>query len=125
MEPTTPPRRFVDLFPPILGSTEADGTRRLELLDTLSRTDDPTELQLVVKALTQGLEQDYFTRDVGPEVHGTRPELNSWEPTTEEEARSYVGGCATRLIAFAARSDATGALARASLGPDTGIAGSA
>lgn len=107
--------RFVDLFPLILGGTEADGTRRLELLDILSRTDDPTELQLVGKALTQGLELDYFTRDVGPEVHGTRPELHSWKPTTEEED-SYVRGCATRLIDFATRSDTIGALARASLG---------
>jgi len=107
-------RRFVGLFPPILGSTEADGTQRLELLDTLSRTDDPTELQLVIKALTQGLEQDYFTRDVGPEVHGTRPELNSWEPTTEEEG-SYVRGCATRLINFATQRDGIGALARDAL----------
>ena len=107
--------RLVDLFLPILGSTEADGTRRLELLDTLSRTDDPTELQLVIKALTQGLELDYFTRDVGPEVHGTRPELNSWEPTTEEEG-AYVRGCATRLIDFATQRDGIGALARDALG---------
>ena len=106
--------RFVDIFPPILGCTEADGTRRLELLDILSRTDDPTELQLVIKALTQGLERYYFTRDVGPEVHGTRPELNSWEPTTEEEG-SYVRGCATRLIDFATQHDGIGALARDAL----------
>ncbi len=111
-------RWFADLFPLILGRTEADGTQRLELVDALSKTDDPTELQLVIKALTQGLELDYFTRDVGPEVHGTRPELNSWEPKTEEEARTYVRGCATRLIDFATRSDATGALARDSLGPE-------
>ncbi len=111
-------RWFADLFPLILGSTEADGTRRLELLDALSKTDNPTELQLAVKALTKGLELDYFTRYAGPEVHGTRPELNSWEPKTEEEARSYIRGCATRLIDFATWSDATGALARDSLGPE-------
>ena len=85
-------RWFEGLFPLILGRTEADGARRLELLDALFKTDDPTELQLVIKALTQGLKLDYFTRDVGPEVHGTRPELNSWEPKTEEEARSYIRG---------------------------------
>ena len=109
-------RRFVALFSLILGSTEADGTRRLELLDTLSRPNDPTELQLVINALTKGLELVYFTRDAGPEVHGTRPELNSWEPKTGKEARSYVRGCATQLIDFAAQMDATGVLARHSLG---------
>ena len=108
-------RRFVGLFPLILGGTEADGIRRLELLDTLSRTDDPTELQLVIKALTKGLKLDFFSRDVGPEVHGTRPELNSWKPKTEE-ARSYVRGCATRLIDFATQRDGIGALARDVLG---------
>ncbi len=111
-------RWFAKLFPLILGSTEADGTRRLELLDALSKTDNPTRRELIVRALTEGLNLGFFTRDVGPEVHGTRPELTSWEPKTEEEARSYVRGCATRLIDFATRSDAIGALARDSLGPE-------
>ena len=108
--------RFVDLFPLILGGTEADGTRRLELLDALSKADNPTEQELVVRALTKGLKLDFFSRDVGPEVHGTRPELNSWQPGTKEEARAYVRGCATRLIDLAAQMDATGASARDALG---------
>jgi len=108
--------RFVDLFPLLLGSTEADGARRLALLDTRCETDDPTELQLVVRALTEGLTLDFFSRDVGPEVHGTRPALDSWAPGTEEEARAYVHGCATRLIDFAAQMDATSIPARHSLG---------
>ena len=111
-------RCFMGLFPLNLGSTDVDRTRRLELLVAHSKTDDTTELHLVIKALAEGMEIGYFTRNVCPEVHGNRPELNSWETKTEEEARTNVRGCATRLIDFAPRSDAAGAIARASLVPE-------
>ena len=112
--------QFVALFPCILGSTEADGTQRLNLLDRLSKTDDTIRKEIVIRALAAGLELEHFSRDVGPEVHGTRPALNSWHPGTGEEARAYVRGCATQLIEFAAQSDDTGALARHSLDPALG-----
>ncbi len=110
--------QFVSLFPLRLGNTEADGTQRLDLLDSLSKTDDTLRKEIVIRALTAGLELEHFTRDVGPEVHGTRPALSSWCPETREEACAYVRGCATQLIAFATQSDDIGALARSCLGPN-------
>ena len=111
-------KQFVSLFPPILGDTEADGTQRLNLLDSLSKTDDPIRKEIVTRALTNGLKMKHFSRHIGPEVHGTRPAMEPWLPETKEEVRAYVHGCATRLIEFAAQNDSTGALARNALGPE-------
>ena len=111
---------FVSLFPLVFGNTEADGTQRLDLLDSLSKTDDTIRKEIVIGALMAGLELEHFSRDVGPEVHGTRPALASWQPETWEEACDYVRGCAKRLIVFAAQSDDIGARARNCLGPKLG-----
>ena len=112
--------QFVALFPLLLGGTEAEGTQRLDLLDTLSETDVPAHKELVIRALAAGLELDHFSRIAGSEAHGTRPALESWRPKTNDEAYAYVNGCAIRLAAFAARGDETGTFARASLGAELG-----
>ena len=44
-------RPFVKLFSPFLGGTKADGDARLLFLDEATATDDPTQLEHVVKAL--------------------------------------------------------------------------
>ena len=111
---------FVSLFPLVFGNTEADGTQRLDLLDSLSKTDDTIRKEIVIEALMAGLELDHFSRDVGPEVHGTRPALAPWHPETWEEVCAYVRECAKRLIAFAAQSDDIGAKARNCLVPKLG-----
>ena len=114
--------QFVALFPLYLGNTEADGTTRLALLDDLSEASDITdkEKEILIKALAKVLSLDYFSRTVGSEVHGARPELKPWHPETVEEYRSYVGGCITRLARFAALDDVAGALARTALGEQLG-----
>ena len=112
--------QFVALFPMLLGGTAADGNQRLDLLDVLSETDSPAHEELVIRALTAGLELDHFSRIAGPEVHGTRPALESWRPRSDDEAYAYIHGCATRLAGLAVRGDQTGASARASLGAELG-----
>ena len=109
-------RYFVDLFNPIAGSTEADGTQRIELLASVSGTDSTRQLEIVVEALAAGLQIDVATRPVDPEVHGNRI-LRSWYPETRAEACAYVQGCAQRLIDFAIRGDPVGSHARKVLGP--------
>ena len=109
-------RRFVDLFHPIGGSTEADGARRIELLDSVSCTDNTSQLEVVVEALAAGLQIGGGARIVGPEVHGTIPELKPWHPN-DSEASAYVHGCAQRLMNFARQSDPVGSRARKILGP--------
>ena len=109
-------RYFVDIFNPLGGSTEADGTQRIELLDSVSGADNTSQLEIVVEALAAGLQIDVATRPVGPEVHGNR-RLGSWYPETKAEACAYVQGCAQRLIDFAIRGDPVGSHARKVLGP--------
>lgn len=112
--------QFVSLFPLLLGYTEANGPQRLNLLDSLAETNDETKQRLVIHALTKGLELDHFERDVGPEVHGSRPALESWQPETKKEVRAYVEGCSTRLIKIATQCDPTGLLARGFLSEKLG-----
>ena len=110
-------RPFLDLFNPIGGSTEADGTRRLEFLASIPDADNTNQLEMVIEALAAGLQIGVATRSVGPEVHGTHRTLVSWYPETLEEASSYVHECAQRLIDLAIRSDPVGSHARKVLGP--------
>lgn len=110
-------RLFVDLFNPIGGSREADGTRRLEFLTSISDADNTNQLEIVIEVVAARLQISVATRIVGLEVHGTRPVLVSWYPKTMEEASVYVHGCAQRLIDFAIRSDPVGSHARKVLGP--------
>ena len=114
--------QFVALFQVIGGNTEADSTTRLALLDEFSKGNDvkDKEKKILIKALGNVLNLDYFSRPVGSEVHGARPELKPWHPETVEEYRSYIGGCATRLARFAVMGNVVGALARTALGKRLG-----
>ena len=49
---------------------------------------------------------------MGPETHGSRPQLVPWQPKYVKDARDYVVACADRLVAIALRDDAVGARAR-------------
>ena len=107
-------KEFTSLFSPSLGST-ASGVQRLELLDSVSGTDNPDQERLVVEALSAGLKIGGDSAVVGPELHGTRPSLHSWCPETKEAARAYVEGCADRLVDFAVGYHHAGTLAREAL----------
>lgn len=111
---------FPGLFPVRLGGTAAGGIARLELLDELiDETTNPGCMAMrlmVVKALSAGIETDYFSRVSGPEAHGARPSLPSWMPATQHEANEYILGCLTRLAEFALQNDEAGPLARSKLG---------
>ena len=103
-------RLFADLFSPIGGSTEADGNRRIELLNSVSASGNTNELEIVAEALAVGLQIAGYTRS-DLKMHGTYPD-RTWYPETAAEASDYVNGCAQRLINLAVRSDPVGIRAR-------------
>ena len=100
------------LFPLILGSTAADSGRRLKFLQKVADSNDPQQRMVVVEALTKGIKTEHFERMAGPETHGLRPSLDSWQPTTRAEATDYLEQCARLLAAFATVDDEAGASAR-------------
>ena len=112
--------KFPSLFPVVLGGTAADGRARLALLDELmdetANAGRMASRLILVRALSAGIEVDYFSRISGPEVQGARRALQSWLPATQREADDYITGCLTRLAEFALQRDEAGALARADLG---------
>ena len=107
---------FRELFPLLLGKTEADGSSRLAFLDDVAETTSPRRRQVIVRALIAGVETEHFHREVGAETHGLRPTLHSWRPTTNTEAAAYVTGCVERLADFATADDSVGKAARIGLG---------
>ena len=107
--------QFQRLFPVVLGDTEADGRARLRVLDDAADTDDRKRQEIVVDALIDGSRVHHHSRFVGPEIHGSRPALESWRPPSREEATTYVTGCVTRLAAYAVRDDDLGKRARTGL----------
>ena len=107
---------FRELFPLLLGKTEAPGSSRLAFLDAVAQTTSPRHRQVIVRALVAGIETQHFHRDVGAETHGLRPTLQSWRPTTTAEATAYVTGCVERLANFAIANDPAGKAARIGLG---------
>ena len=106
---------FQALFPVLLGTTEADGTARLSLVDALLAADDPVQRSLVARALIAGSKISRFGRGVGAETHGSRPALREWRPATREQFHGYVQGCVARLGTLATNDDGTGSAARAAL----------
>ena len=108
--------QFKALFRMFLGDTAADSTARLSVLDEAIDTDDPSQRATVVEALIAGVETLYSYRHVGAETHGSRPALESWCPSTAEEATDYINGCVTRLVEMAIRDDEAGIAARTGLG---------
>lgn len=107
---------FTELFPLLLGKTEADGALRLAFLDAATKTSDPRRRLAVVEALIAGVKTEHFHRDVGAETHGLRPTLHSWHPTTTEEAAGYVMECVNLVTDFATKDDLAGEAAREGLG---------
>ena len=106
---------FQSLFPVCLGNTAADGIARVSLLDELLDSDDEIERSIVADALVEGLQAAHFSRQIGPEAHGSRPALAEWQPVTQQELNQYVKGCAIRLGELAKADDRAAAAARAGL----------
>ena len=107
---------FRELFPLLLGKTEAGGSLRLAFIDDVAETTTPSRRQVIVRALIAGVETEHFHRDVGAESHGLRPTLHSWRPTTTAEAKAYVTGCVERLAGYCITEDSVGRAAREGLG---------
>ncbi len=111
--------QFVSLFPVRLAATEAGPEKRLQVIKDLADecvSYPDTCLSIVVKALLEGAKTSSFHRDVGPEIHGSRPSLRSWVAETTGEEWKYIKECATRLAKLAKEPDNAGEQARAGLG---------
>ena len=111
--------QFKSLFPVRLGNTEADSGKRFAVINELMyecNNNSNSDLSIIVEALLEGTKTHHFHRDVGPEIHGSRPALESWVPKTEEEAWNYVKKCVDHLVELAKRPDYIGQQARAGLG---------
>ena len=104
--------QFKELFPIVLGGTEADGEARLGFLDEAAKTGDPVEQALVAEALAVGCRMGYFSRVLGPESQGSRPALTSWRPGTVEDTCRYIEGCVSRLTEYAGKDNLVGDIAR-------------
>lgn len=104
--------QFKGLFPVFLSNTTAPPAPRLRLFDELLRKDDPQQMPIVVEALVAAIDMSSNSRMVGPEIHGSRPALEPWEPKYWNEAWDYIIACVDRLVVLALRDDAVGAEAR-------------
>ncbi|ULK98505.1 type II toxin-antitoxin system MqsA family antitoxin [Bradyrhizobium sp. I71] len=104
--------QFKALFPVFLSNTTAPPASRLRLFDELLRKNDPKQMPIVVEALVAAINMHSNSRMVGPEIHGSRPALEPWEPKYWNEAWDYVIACADRLVTLALRDDSVGAEAR-------------
>jgi DNA-binding transcriptional regulator YiaG len=111
--------QFASLFPVRLAATEAGPEKRLQVIKNLvpecSANPDAC-FSVLVKALLGGAKTSAFHRDVGPEIHGSRPSLRSWEAETTDEEWKYIKECAARLAKLAKEPDSAGEQARAGLG---------
>ena len=108
--------QFKGLFPLFLAGTAAGGEVRLRFLDDVSASDDLSQLEVVVEALSRGCLTNHFFRLSNAGAHGSRPNVDSWRPSSGMDAENYITGCATRLSVFARRGDALGDKARGNLG---------
>ena len=108
--------QFKGLSPLFLAGTVASGEVRLRFLDDASATGDLSQLDVVVEALSKGCLTNHYFRLGNAGGHGSRPNLDSWRPSSGEDAKNYIAGCATRLSGFAQRGDALGNKARSNLG---------
>ena len=87
-------------------------TQALEIPSRSRGLKRPQAAIVVVEALTKGIKTEHFERMAGPETHGLRPSLDSWQPTTRAEATHYLVQCARLLAEFATVDDEAGASAR-------------
>ena len=112
---------FRRLFPAMLADTAAGPERRLRVIDELMDKfmDDDARLSVMAGALLEGAKLASYHRTTttgGPEVHGSRAALESWQPKTVEEFLDYVKKCAERLVKLAKGSGRAGERAREGLG---------
>ena len=111
--------QFISLFPVRLAATEAGPEKRLQVIEDLVHecsANPDVCLSILVKALLEGAKTSAFHRDVGPEMHGSRPSLRSWAAKTTDEEWKYIKNCAALLVELAKRLDSAGEQARAGLG---------
>ena len=108
--------QFKGLFPLFLAGTAAGAELRLRFLDDVSVTDDLRQLDMVVEALSRGCLTNHYFRMGSAGAHGSRPNLDSWRPSSGLDAKNYIEGCASRLSNFAQRGDELGNKARSNLG---------
>lgn len=103
---------FKGLFPVTLSGTEAGPECRLRLLDELIRENDAVRMPFVVEALLSGASTLPHIRFVGPEIHGSRPALESWYPKLRKDYWDYITDCLDRLAQLGLRADSIGQRAR-------------
>lgn len=104
--------QFKALFPVFGANTTAPAAPRLRLLDELLQNNDPQQMPLVVDALFNASSLHSPTQLLGPETHGSRPQLIPWQPKFWKDAWDYVIPCVDRLVDLSRRDDAIGAQAR-------------
>ncbi|MGZ5703942.1 MAG: hypothetical protein ACXWIM_24005, partial [Burkholderiales bacterium] len=104
--------QFKALFPVLGANTTAPAAPRLRLLDELLQANDPMQMPLVVDALLEASSMHSHARMMGPETHGSRPQLIPWQPKYWKDAWDYIIACVDRLTELALRDDAIGAHAR-------------
>lgn len=108
--------QFCALFPMLLGATEADGKVRLAYIGEAANTDDPDQLAVVVQALIKAITTDNFIRFGSSQRRGLQPDLVSWQPSTNLDAKEYVGKCLNLLEDIGDRKDEIGKIARDGIG---------
>lgn len=104
--------QFKALFPVLGANTTAPAEPRLRLVDELLQANDPLQMPLVVDALLEASSMHSHARMIGPETHGSRPQLIPWQPMYWKDAWDYIIACVERLVDLALRNDAIGAQAR-------------
>ncbi|TIT97057.1 MAG: hypothetical protein E5W55_09800 [Mesorhizobium sp.] len=65
-------------------------------------------MPIVVDALLEASSLHSHAQLMGPETHGSRPELTPWQPKYWKDAFEYVIACADRLAEIALRDDTVG-----------------
>ena len=103
---------LADLFPMRLGKTAADASKRLRFLQDAANSTDPKQREVIVQALTRGVESEHSLLMVGAGTHGLQPSLDSWLPKTRDEVSDYLKACARQLAKLAEGHDDAGATAR-------------
>ena len=91
---------FSGLYHIYLSGTEASGDKKLGFADEVLASNDLRAQEIVVRALSGGLQTDHFTRTGGAELQGSAPPLRDWEPTPAE-LKDYLIGVLKRLTQVA------------------------
>ena len=96
---------FKQLFRWKLSGTVASFSERLIVLDRALELNENNADQVIIKVIDEALHIDCFgfTRTVGAEHQGTRPELNEWIPHTYQEIYDYYKNLYNILIKIVQR----------------------